>query len=154
GPNKLHDDLRLAVLQKGPMVEALKARQAALDGQLREERTALSTFLENELRLTQQQREVDLLTASYKKYAENLEQTQIDRALEEEKFPTLRRPQPPPSAPHRWRPGSPFNRPLGLGFARVGTLPLGWLLDTLPAPPPHRPRRSPEGADPQVPQAG
>jgi uncharacterized protein involved in exopolysaccharide biosynthesis len=154
GPNKLHDDLRLAMLQKAPMVEALKARQAALDSQLREERTALSTFLENELRLTQQQREVDLLTASYKKYAENLEQTQIDRALEEEKISNLSVAQPATFDPQPVRPRLSFNLALGLAFALVGSLALGWLLDSLAGATPQRPRRSPEGADPQVPQAG
>lgn len=139
GPNRVHEELRLALLRSQAQQAGLQARQEQLTEQIREEQTALGKLDADALRLNQQMREVELLTLNYRKYAESLEQVQMDRELETEKITNLAVAQPATYAPIPIRPRLTVNLGAGLGLGLVGALALGWLLESL------RPRQTEPG---------
>ncbi len=147
GPSKLYSESRSALLQKEPALVALKARVQALEAQYDQETQALEKLIENEVRLARQQREVDLLTASYRKYAENAEQTQIDQALEAEKITNLSLAQPASYDPDPIRPRMSFNLAVGFCLALLGSAALGWLLEMNR---PSEPTPEPSSPEPEV----
>jgi uncharacterized protein involved in exopolysaccharide biosynthesis len=63
-------------------VEALKAQTAAVERQRADVLASLRNANEQEIRLTELQRQVDLLDSSYRKHRDNLEQVRIDHELE------------------------------------------------------------------------
>jgi uncharacterized protein involved in exopolysaccharide biosynthesis len=82
GPNRLYEETQLALLRLGSQVTASKARAEALRSQLNDQRAELKAFNDNSLRVHRLERDVALQDSNYRRYAENLEQAKIDRALE------------------------------------------------------------------------
>lgn len=134
GPSKLHEEARLALLRLESAAAAIRAKQAAIRDQLRQERTALNKLTEDELRLARLQRDVDLQTIHYRRYADNLEQTQIDRALELEKISNLSIVQPATYEPEPVRPQTLLFLAAGFVLALTGSVGLAFAAEWFAAP--------------------
>jgi uncharacterized protein involved in exopolysaccharide biosynthesis len=130
GPNRVHEEARLALLKQEPVVAALRARSESLSAQLDEERRGLKTLTAHGIHLAEQQRAVDLQSALYRRYAENLAQTQADQAMEVEKISNLSIAQPASFDPEPVRPRRMLNLAVGLVLAFSGSLAFAWLADS------------------------
>jgi uncharacterized protein involved in exopolysaccharide biosynthesis len=131
GPNRTYEETHLALLRQEPVLGALKARADALRTQLREEQAKLKAFNEDSLRVRKLERDYDLQEAEYRKYAENLEQAQIDHALQLQRITNVSIIQPATYDPNPVG----FRRLLLLGLCLVlavgGSSALPFLLDRL-----------------------
>ncbi len=131
GPSRNYEEIHLALLRQEPVLGALKARVDALRGQLREEQAKLKSFNEDSLRVRKLERDYDLQEAEYRKYAENLEQAQIDHALQLQRITNVSIIQPATYDPNPVG----FRRGLLLGLCLMlavgGSVALPFLLDRL-----------------------
>lgn len=89
GPSRLYEEAQLALLRNEPVLASLRAKADSLRTQLEQQRAELKVLNENALRITRLEREFSLQEAHYRRYAENLEQAQIDRALEAERISNI-----------------------------------------------------------------
>lgn len=129
GPNKLHEEAQLALQKQRANVAALKAREAAIVGQLKDEHARFAVFAAAELEVGRLQRRLDLETAQHRRYAEGTEQGQIDRALQSEKISNVAVVQPATYEPRHVRPRLLMNLVMAAAFGLVGAAALGTLLD-------------------------
>jgi uncharacterized protein involved in exopolysaccharide biosynthesis len=83
GPSKPYEELKLQLLKAEPELAALHAKSERLQTQLSHERAAREKLNNEELQIARLQRDVQLEEASYRKYADSLEQARIDRAMAE-----------------------------------------------------------------------
>jgi uncharacterized protein involved in exopolysaccharide biosynthesis len=132
GPNRLYEEGQVALLRQEAALAALQAKLDSLEQELNQERTALRTLTENEVELTRLLREVDLLKTSYLKYAQNVEQTQIDRALEEEKISNISVMQPATYDAKPVKPRWSLNLAVGFMLALTAGFSLAWLAESSP----------------------
>jgi uncharacterized protein involved in exopolysaccharide biosynthesis len=115
GPSRLYEETRLALLRQEPLLAALRAKAKTVRAQLDQEGVVLKAFNDSQLAVEQQQRAVTLQEALYRKYAESLEQAQIDQALTQERISNISIVQP---ATYELKPARPrLGRSLALGFA-------------------------------------
>ncbi len=89
GPNRVYEETQIALLKEEPALASLRARATLLRTQLDAQRAELKTLNENTLRIARMERELGLQESHYRKYAENLEQAQIDHALEVERISNI-----------------------------------------------------------------
>jgi polysaccharide biosynthesis protein PslE len=131
GPSRTYEETHIALLRQEPVLGALRARVETLRTQLREEQAKLKTFNEDSLRVRKLERDYDLQELEYRKYAENLEQAQIDHALQLQRITNVSVIQPATYDPNPVG----FRRLLLLGLCLVlavgGSLALPFLLDRL-----------------------
>jgi len=130
GPNRLFEEAQLALLRQQPVRASLKARADTLHSQLDEEQGKLKALNENSMRVQTLQREFKLQEAAYLKYAENLEHSQIDRALELERITNISIAQPATYDPHPVGLSRPLILVLGLLFALFGSVAVAFLLES------------------------
>ena len=131
GPSRIHEETQLAVLRQGPLLASLRAKADTLRAQLGEQRGYLKALNENSLRLARLERDFALQEASYRRYAENLEQAQIDSALEAGRMSNISIVQP---ATHDLKPVRPrllLNFGLGLVLAVCASLGLAFVAERL-----------------------
>jgi uncharacterized protein involved in exopolysaccharide biosynthesis len=131
GPNRLYEEVQLALFRQLPLLASLRARADTLRQQLDRERAALRQLDRNQLRIARLERDLDLQTAHYRKYAENREQARIDQALERERITNISVVQP---ATYEAQPVSPrrlLNLALGVLLAITGSLGLALLAEHL-----------------------
>jgi uncharacterized protein involved in exopolysaccharide biosynthesis len=124
GPNRVYEEAQLSLLREEPVLYSLRAKADSLRAQLEQQRTELKTLNENSLRIARQERELALQESHYRRYAENLEQAQIDRALEVERITNISVVQPAtyeiePVQPRLW-----LNFGVGALLAALGSLAL------------------------------
>jgi uncharacterized protein involved in exopolysaccharide biosynthesis len=129
GPNKLHEEAQLALLRLRANLAALRVREAAVAQQLRDERARLAEFVRAELEVARLQRRLDVESAQHKRYADALEQGQIDRELQSEKISNVAVVQPASFEPRAVRPRLMMNLALGAAFGLLGAAGLGVLMD-------------------------
>jgi uncharacterized protein involved in exopolysaccharide biosynthesis len=129
GPNKAHQEVTLSQLKAETTAASLTALAATLRSQLSAARQQLAQLNKHELEVTRLQREIELETANYKKYAENLEQARIDGELEATNISSLNVLQEPTYSITPTRPRRAMN--LGLGFfgAAAASLAVGLCLE-------------------------
>src|SRR5207237_6229247 len=89
GPSRVYEEAQLALLKDEPMLSSLRAKADSLRAQLDQQRAEFKALNENTLRVARLEREFGLQESHYRKYAENLEQAQIDRALEVERISNI-----------------------------------------------------------------
>jgi uncharacterized protein involved in exopolysaccharide biosynthesis len=130
-PNKLHEEAQLALLREEPVLASLKARAGALRMQLAAERARLKKLNSDQMRLARLQREVELHESHYRKYAENLQQLQIDGALASEKMSNISVVQPATFDARPVRPRRSTILGAGLVFAVLGSIGLALLCERL-----------------------
>ena len=82
GINKTFSELQLLLLTKKATLEALLSRKEKLWTQLTEAREEKDAINDQELKMKQMEREIQLKETQYREYATSLEQARIDQALE------------------------------------------------------------------------
>jgi polysaccharide biosynthesis protein PslE len=93
-PGRRYEQAQLALLADEPLLAAHETEVTALRDQLAQLKGQLKTFNENDLRIAALQREVELSTASYRRYSESQEQARIDQALQSERISNINVVQP------------------------------------------------------------
>jgi uncharacterized protein involved in exopolysaccharide biosynthesis len=122
GPNRLYEEAQLALLRQEPLLASLQAKADALRRQTSEVRNEQKAVNETSLRVARLEREVALQEANYRKYAENFEQAQIDRALEAERISNISIVQPATYEIEPVRPRLWVNLGLAVFVAVLGSL--------------------------------
>jgi uncharacterized protein involved in exopolysaccharide biosynthesis len=126
GPNRAHEETKLALLAQQPVLASLEAKAEALLAHLDQERGELAQLNANDVRLARAQRELELQEEEYKKYAGNLEQARIDQELELERISNVNVLQPATYQPKPVRPHKLLNLALGLLIGIFGAA--GWAI--------------------------
>lgn len=134
-PGRLHQQAASALLAEEPTVASLKVHTERLTAQLAGVRKQLTALNDNEMRVAATQREVDLLDADYRKYANSLEQARIDQQLEVQRMSNIAVVQPASYEPRPVRPRTALNMLLAIGVGVCGALTLPLALDQFHAPP-------------------
>src|SRR5207302_8448582 len=107
-----------------PSVFSLRAKADSLQAQLEQQRAELKPFNENALRITRLERELGVQESHYRRYAENLEQAHIDRALEVERISNISVVQPATYEIEPVQPRLLLNFGVGAVLAVLGSLGL------------------------------
>ncbi len=89
GLNESRREMESALLNQQAVAASLKAKQKILTEQLAAAKAELKNINENELRLAQINRKLDLSRRNYEDYAQRFEQTRIDLALSEKNLSNL-----------------------------------------------------------------
>ncbi len=89
GPNKLYEEAHVLLLKLKPLFESLRAKATSLEQQLATEESKLKKLEESGLKLTKLKRQIDIQDKNFRKYAETVEQAQIDQALRAEKISNI-----------------------------------------------------------------
>ena len=89
GLNQSRREMESALLNQQAVAASLKAKQRILTEQLAGAKSELKNINENELRLAQINRKLDLARRNYEDYAQRFEQTRIDVALSEKNLSNL-----------------------------------------------------------------
>ena len=131
GPNRLHEEAQLALLREEPVLAALTARTASLRTQLASERERLQKLNQDQLLIARLQREVELHEGHYRKYADNLEQIQIDGALASERMSNISVVQPATFDGKPVRPRPLVTLAMGFFCAIAGSFVLALLCERL-----------------------
>lgn len=116
--NKTREASDLTLHEKRAEMDSLKARVDSLVGQIATAKREVNTLNDNEIKVANIQREIDLANLNYRKYAENLEQARIDHELSAAKISSINLMQAPSFSP---TPASP-NLPIVFGLGGVFAL--------------------------------
>ena len=130
-PDLAYEQKHLDLLNKQPTLAALEARAAELRTDLAQARSQVAVLNENEFRITQLQREVDLHDSEYRTYSSTLEQSRIDQALEMERISNISVIQPATYEAKPVRPRVLLNLALGMFMGIFGGLLLALLAERL-----------------------
>jgi uncharacterized protein involved in exopolysaccharide biosynthesis len=129
GTSVTHQELKVALLLERGNHASLQAKAASLRGQLDQTRQELQRLNEVETRLVQLQRKKNLYEQNYAKYAESLEQTRIDQALETRKISNVSIAQAPAVPLEPVSPKTGLNIGLGLFFGIFGGLGMPFFME-------------------------
>jgi polysaccharide biosynthesis protein PslE len=127
---KVHDELRLMALKEKPALAAQRAKAALLRTQLAEAKEQLRALNGNENKITQMQREAQILEVSYRKYSESLEQARLDASLESQRISNINVAQPATLSLQPVRPQRSLFLAAGLLLAIFGGPALAVLFET------------------------
>ena len=130
GPNLVYDQSQVSLLKQEPVVSSLRAKAEQLQGQLARVREEIKTFNADELRIGQLTRDLKQLDTNYEAYAQHLEQTRIDEALESGKISSVNIIQPATFEPKSVGPRSSMILGLGLMFGLLGAFALPLAVET------------------------
>jgi uncharacterized protein involved in exopolysaccharide biosynthesis len=111
-------------LQEESARASRRAATSTLRMQLAGARRDLQTFNENELRVAQLERDVELARADYRTYAASVERARIDHALEAQRMSNISVVQPATYEPQPIRPRQAWILSLGLLSGVLGALGL------------------------------
>jgi uncharacterized protein involved in exopolysaccharide biosynthesis len=92
--SKAHEELRLMLIKEKPALAANRAKADLVRKQLADAKEQLRNLNGHETRITQLQREAQILDVSYRKYSEGLEQARLDESLESQRISNLTVAQP------------------------------------------------------------
>ncbi|HET6324979.1 MAG TPA: hypothetical protein VFG04_09790 [Planctomycetaceae bacterium] len=88
------EELRMMLLREKPVLASQRAKLARLQTQLADAKEQMKALNGNENRITQMQREAQILEVSYRKYSEGLEQARLDESLESQRISNINVAQP------------------------------------------------------------
>lgn len=126
-----YETLRLNLVTKQSTLAALEAKIAAVRGQLEETHTQIAKLNDRSLDISRLEREAAVQESTYRKYAENLDQTRLDEALEEERITNVVVAQAPTFEDRIARPRKLINYALGILFATVASFAVAILAEYL-----------------------
>jgi uncharacterized protein involved in exopolysaccharide biosynthesis len=89
GRNRIHEELRITFLRQSAALASQRARSSKMVTQLAEANHRLTVLNDNEIQIAQLQRDVQILDASYRKYAESREQARLEESLGREKISNI-----------------------------------------------------------------
>lgn len=113
-PGRRYEQVQLTLLSDEPLLASYQSEITTLRDQAAQLNRQLKTFNENDLRIAALQREVELSTASYRRYAESMEQARIDQALQTERISNISVAQPATLEVKPIKPRVAWNLLLGL----------------------------------------
>jgi uncharacterized protein involved in exopolysaccharide biosynthesis len=122
--NRSHEEVQLALLRQQPVHSSLQAKVATLQNQLAQAQEQLRGLNTNALELARLQREVELQSAQWRKYAATVEQARLNQSLEDSKITNISLVQPATRSLKPVRPRVALNMILGLLAATFGTFGL------------------------------
>jgi uncharacterized protein involved in exopolysaccharide biosynthesis len=124
GPNRVHEEAVLALARQLPLFDGHKARAELLHRQVAGQRKALADLDRGGVEFARLQRDLDRETAQHRKYAESLEQAQLDRQMQASRLSSVSVAEPATWEPLPVRPSLLRNLALGLAFGLCGGLAL------------------------------
>lgn len=130
GINKNYQDIQLTLLRETGTLSALVARAQTLGTRIKDSSAQLGALNEAQMRLDQLNRTLGTQEASYRKYAESLEQAGIDHALEMSKISNISIVQAPSYPGMPIRPKKLMNLLAGLLFGLFGGLGLAFFFES------------------------
>ena len=128
-PNETHQEINLALLKGTSSAASLKAHAAALRSQLSSAEHELADFNNKEIEFSRLDREIEINTANYKRYAESVEQARIDGELMTSNISNLNVLQEPTCSVTPTSPRRKMNLAVGLIVAVASSLGVGLLLE-------------------------
>jgi tyrosine-protein kinase Etk/Wzc len=131
GPNRIYEEVQLTLLKQEPVLAALRVKADTLREQLDRQRHDFQAFNENSLRVARLERGLALQESHYRRYAENLEQAQIDQSLEAGRLSNISIVQPATYDPNPVRPRLLVTLGLGLLVAVFGGVGLALAAERL-----------------------
>ena len=130
GLNSIHQQVQSTLFTEQATLSSLQAKIQILRRQLTTARVGLKTLNDAEPKITRLKREINMQEASYNKYSENLEQTRIDYALENDKISNISVVQPATPLPTKPVPQRKLlNMALGLLVGIFGAIGLAFFLE-------------------------
>jgi uncharacterized protein involved in exopolysaccharide biosynthesis len=127
--NKTREASDLTLHERRAEMESLKARVSSLVGQIAIAKREVNTLNDNEIKVANIQREIDLANLNYRKYAENLEQARINHELAAAKISSINIMQPPSYSQTPASPNLPIVFGLGGIFAFCSSFGIALLAD-------------------------
>jgi len=138
GRNRTYEEVEMAQLGQQPVIESLRAKSKALQERSERSRSELAEVNSAHRRITQLEREVALLDASYRRHYEKLEQANTDYELETARMTNISVFQPATLEARPIRPSIVQNLAVGLVLALLGAVGLALYCDAAkPAAPRH-----------------
>jgi uncharacterized protein involved in exopolysaccharide biosynthesis len=122
GPNRAYEELRLTLLRQESALASLGAKASTLKTQLAAGTKELETLNNNETRIGQLQREIQIRDVSYHKYSDSLEQSRIDESLQKERISNINIAETPTLNRLPIRPRPSLALLLGFAFAVLGSV--------------------------------
>jgi uncharacterized protein involved in exopolysaccharide biosynthesis len=126
GINTAYQDLNLELIKETATLSSLGAKSNILKTQLEAARREITELNNTEFKMVGLQRDLNLLEAKYRKYAENLEQTRVDQALLNNKISNISVVQAPTTLPEPVKPRKALNVVLGIILGILGGIGLGF----------------------------
>jgi uncharacterized protein involved in exopolysaccharide biosynthesis len=128
-PRQTYEATQLALLQKEVALSSYRATSRQLEKQLQTARQDLKTLNGDALEIDRLQRDVQIQDATFRRYAEHLEQAHIDQALQSENISNVNIVQPAQSFIKPVRPRKLLNLVLAIAFGLFGGLALALLAE-------------------------
>jgi succinoglycan biosynthesis transport protein ExoP len=125
------EEVQLALLRQEPVLRSLQAKADTLRAQLAQQQEELRTLNENALRVARLERDLALQESHYRRYAETLEQAQIDQALALERISNISIVQPATYETEPVRPRLPVYFGVGLLLAVAAGIGLAFAAERL-----------------------
>jgi polysaccharide biosynthesis protein PslE len=129
GPNAAHQEISLSHFKGEAQVASLRAQTTAIREQLASAQGELTKLNDVESEITRLEREIDIETANYKKYSDNLEQARIDAELVTKNISNLNVLQAPTYSITPTKPRRTMNLAMGLFGGLAASLCVGLLLE-------------------------
>ncbi|MEN6495927.1 MAG: hypothetical protein ABFD16_16725 [Thermoguttaceae bacterium] len=130
-PDKAYEQSKLSRVTNAATLASLRARTASLEADLAEARRQLDDFNDTELRITRLERERAIRETNYHKYSAALEESRIDKALEDQGLSNISIVQPATHDNRPYRPRRLVNLLIGLVGGVFGGLATTVLLEYL-----------------------
>lgn len=131
GPNRAYEELRLTLLRQESSLASLGAKASTLTTQLATGRKELEALNNNETRIAQLQREIQIRDVNYRKYADSVEQARIDESLKKERISNINIAQTPTLNRLPVQPRRSLALFLGFGFAVLGSVCIAFTAEFL-----------------------
>jgi uncharacterized protein involved in exopolysaccharide biosynthesis len=94
GPSRIYEEGQVSIFRQDVLLASLRAKAEELRRQRDQQRMALESLNRHEVEIARLQRDLDIQTVQYRKYAESLEQSELDRGLEAERISAINVVQP------------------------------------------------------------
>jgi uncharacterized protein involved in exopolysaccharide biosynthesis/Mrp family chromosome partitioning ATPase len=131
GVNMAYLQMQTSMLTESSNAAGLQSKIEKLRAQIEEAQNALKSINETEVRISRLQKEVALLTDSYSRYFQKLEEARIDQALKKERISSISLVQAATLPVSPSGPGKVVRLGLGLVLALVGGVGFAFLCEYL-----------------------
>jgi capsular exopolysaccharide synthesis family protein len=129
--NSARQETENSLLAEQANFTAREAEIANFRKRLADTRGRMTSLNETATQIRRLQREIEIQEANYRKYADNLEQARIDRALDAERFSNIAVVQPATASSQPVRPNGPMQLLLGVLFGCFGSVVLAFACEYL-----------------------
>ncbi len=131
GPNEAYKQAETALIAEKGIFSSLSAKSTTLKEQLTSAKNELEILNDNEVEILELQREINVQEANYRKYAQNLEQSRVEQALDMEKLSNISVVQKPTYQLRPVRPRVVLNLALALFLGIFGGVGLAFFSEHL-----------------------